>query len=108
MDGWGDSPRPFRGSRNPLNPSSWGNFHQDGLPQQLGRAVAGAVAGAAQSVGTTLVVGGIYPMDSMVFWGKRQVVLGSFRIRNGFWAFGQVECCVKSVSSGGYRWWEAI
>ena len=25
--------------------------HQDGLPQQLGRAVAGAVAGAAQSVG---------------------------------------------------------
>ena len=28
-----------------------GLFSQDGLPQQLGRAVAGAVAGAAQSVG---------------------------------------------------------
>ena len=35
-------------------------------------------------------------------------VFSSFRIRNGFWAFGQAECCVKSVSSGGYRWWEAI
>ena len=51
MDGWGDSPSRW-GFLESLEPFPAGElFHQDGLPQQLGRAVAGAVAGAAQSVG---------------------------------------------------------
>lgn len=52
-------------------------FHQDGLPQQLGRAVAGAVAGAAQSVGW---LGGWLGDISMVhgfFW------------KTPWWSFGQ-------------------
>ena len=127
MGGLGVTSQVVWGFPESLEPFQLGKFPPGWLASAVGSSCSWCRGRCGTKCRPRLVVGwGIYPW-SMGFFGETsgealETIWDVFKLKNSClqvnWEtscvaffFCQVECCVKSVSSGGYsgyRWWEAI